>query len=156
MPAGNAGGNTTRTCQCSRDSIMALQDLAAALKLAPRSGPARRAAPLALPRCSWWPGSLVELRVLVPQNPRKSGSAAWFPTESPRTKRHSPVHGGTGAKMALLALTSLYAGSARLTILKLPAVRASTDLLKSGRSAALFLNSLRRVRAIGWDCAPHM
>src|ERR1035441_9723798 len=72
MPAGNAGGNTTRTCQCSRDSIMALQDLAAALKLAPRSGPARRAAPLALPGCSWSPGSLVELC------PR--------PTESPQVR----------------------------------------------------------------------
>ena len=28
------------------------------VELAPRSGPARRAAPLALPRCSWWPGNL--------------------------------------------------------------------------------------------------
>ena len=37
--------------------------------------------------------------------------------------------------MALLALTSLYAGSAGLTILKLPVVRAGTDLLKSGRLA---------------------
>jgi hypothetical protein len=55
---------------------MALQDLSAALKLAPRSGPARRAAPLALPGCFWWPGSVVELRVLAPQNPHKSGSAA--------------------------------------------------------------------------------
>src|ERR1035441_10406910 len=132
MPAGNAGGNTTRTCQSSRDSIMAPQDLAAALKLAPRSGPARRPAPLALAGCSWWPGSLVELRVLAPQNPHKSGSAASFPTESPRTKRHSPAHGGTGAKMASLALTSLYAGSTGLTVLELPVVRASTDLLKSG------------------------
>ena len=59
-----------------RDSIMGPQELAAALKLAPRSGPARRAAPLALPTCSWWPGSQVELRVLAPQNPHKSGSAA--------------------------------------------------------------------------------
>ena len=57
-----------------------------------------------------------------------------FPTESPRTKRHSPAHGGTGGNVALLALTSLYAGSAGLAILKLPAVRASTDLLKSGSS----------------------
>jgi len=36
--------------------------------------------------------------------------------------------------MALLALTGLYAGSAGLTILKLPAVRSGTDLLKSGSS----------------------
>ena len=57
------------------------------------------------------------------------------PTESPRTKRHSPAQGGTGAKVALLALTSLYAGSAGLTTVELPVVRASTDLLKSGRSA---------------------
>jgi hypothetical protein len=35
----------------------------------------------------------------------------------------------------MLALTSLYAGSAGLTILKLPVVRAGTDLLKSGSSA---------------------
>src|SRR5450755_2150162 len=97
-----------------------------------RSCPARRAVGVA--RCSWWPGNLVELRVVAPQNPHKSGSAASFPTESPRTKRHSPAHGGTGAKMALLALTSLYAGSAGLAILKLPVVRASTDPLKSGRS----------------------
>ena len=76
LDAGHAGGNTTRTCQWSRDSIMAPQELAAALKLAPRSGPARRAAPLALPRCSWWPGNLFELRVVAPQNPHKSGSAA--------------------------------------------------------------------------------
>ena len=55
---------------------MAPQEMAAALKLAPRSGPARRAAPLALPGCSWWPGNLVELRVVAPQNPHKSGSAA--------------------------------------------------------------------------------
>jgi hypothetical protein len=76
LDAGHAGGNTTRTCQWSQDSIMAPQEVAAALKLAPRSGPARRAAPLALPRCSWWPGNLVELRVVAPQNPHKSGSAA--------------------------------------------------------------------------------
>src|SRR5947209_3926215 len=114
---------------------MVPRELAAALEFAPRSGPARRAAPLALPRCSWWPGNLVELRVLAPQNPHKSGSAASFPTESPRTKRHSPAHGGTDAKMVLLALTSLYAGSAGLTILKLPVVRSGIDLLKSGRSA---------------------
>jgi hypothetical protein len=69
-----------------------------------------------------------------PQIPHKSGSAVRFPTESPRTKRHSPAQDGTGANMALLALTSLYAGSAGLAILKLPVVRASTDLLKSGRS----------------------
>ena len=53
---------------------MAPQEMAAALKLAPRSGPALRAAPL--PGCSWWPGNLVELRVVAPQNPHKSGSAA--------------------------------------------------------------------------------
>src|ERR1017187_5093290 len=37
--------------------------------------------------------------------------------------------------MALLALTSLYAGSARLTILELPVVRTSTDLLPDDREA---------------------
>jgi len=40
--------------------------------------------------------------------------------------------------MALLALTSLYAGSAGLTLLTAPVVRASTDLLKSGSSAIAF------------------
>jgi hypothetical protein len=41
---------------------MVPRELAGAPELAPRSGPARRAAPLALPGCSWWPGDLVELR----------------------------------------------------------------------------------------------
>jgi hypothetical protein len=59
-----------------------------------------------------------------PQISHKSGSTAWFPTESPWTKGHSPAQGGTAASMALLALTSLYAGSAGLTILELPVVRA--------------------------------
>jgi hypothetical protein len=42
------------------------------------------------------------------------------PTENPRTKRHSAAQGGTAANMALLALTSLYAGSAGLTRLTAP------------------------------------
>jgi hypothetical protein len=67
---------TRRACASGPGQHYGLQELAAALKLAPRSGPARRAAPLALPWCSWWPGSQVELRVLAPQNPHKSGSAA--------------------------------------------------------------------------------
>jgi hypothetical protein len=91
-------------------------------------------APLALPRRSWRPRNLAEMRVLGPQNPHTSGSAEWFPTESPRTKRHSPAHDGTDANMPLPPLTGLYAGSAGLTILKLPVVRAATGLLLSGRS----------------------
>jgi hypothetical protein len=80
------------------------------------------------------PGTSPSCASSVPQNPHKSGSAEWFPTESPRTKRHSPAHDGTDANMPLPPLTGLYAGSAGLTILKLPVVRAGTDLLKSGRS----------------------
>jgi hypothetical protein len=114
---------------------MTRQEPAPTLKLAPRPGlpdtPCRW-------HCTGAPDGL-ETRLScvssAPQNPHKSGSAAWFPTKSPRTKRHSPAHGGTGANMTLLALTSLYAGSAGLAILKLPVVRTSTDLLKSGRSA---------------------
>jgi hypothetical protein len=68
-----------------------------------------------------------------PQNPHKSGSAAMAPTEIPRTKRHYPAQDGTAANMALLALTSLYAGSAGLTPLTAPVVRAATDLLLTGR-----------------------
>ena len=70
----------------------------------------------------------------APQNPHKSVPATAIPTKNPRTERHYPAQDGTGANMAMLALTSLYAGSAGLTILKLPVVRAGTDLLKSGRS----------------------
>ena len=70
---------------------MAPQELAAALKLAPRSGPARRAAPLALPRCSWWPGNLVELRVVAPQNPHKSGSRRSSP-QNPHGQNGIPRH----------------------------------------------------------------
>src|ERR1700746_1034117 len=70
----------------------------------------------------------------APQNPHKSAPAAAIPTKNPRTERHYPAQDGTGVNMALLALTSLYAGSAGLTILKLPVVRAGTDLLISGRS----------------------
>src|ERR1035441_579931 len=77
-----------------------------------RSCPARRAVGVA--QVLLVAGNLGELRVLVPQNPHNSGNAAYSPTESPRTKRHPPAHGGTGAKMPLLALTSLYAGSASL------------------------------------------
>ena len=80
------------------------------------------------------PGTLPSCVSSAPQNPHKSGSAEWFPTESPRTKRHSPAHDGTDANMPLPPLTGLYAGSAGLTILKLPVVRAATDLLLSGRS----------------------
>src|ERR1035441_9970355 len=56
------------------------------------------------------------------------------PHRIPTDERHSPAHGGTGANMALLAPTSPYAGSVRLTILELPAARWGTDLLKSGSS----------------------
>jgi hypothetical protein len=54
---------------------MTLQELAEALKLAPiRFCPARRAVGVArVSLAIWEPG---ELRVLVPQNPHKSGSAA--------------------------------------------------------------------------------
>ena len=80
------------------------------------------------------PGTLPSCVSSAPQNPHKSGSARSFPTESPQAKRHSPAHDGTDANMPLPPLTGLYAGSAGLTILKLPVVRAATDLLLSGRS----------------------
>src|SRR5712691_1310609 len=41
-----------------------------------RSCPARRA--VVLPRCSWWPGNLVELRVVAAQNlKRKRWATSW-------------------------------------------------------------------------------
>ena len=69
-----------------------------------------------------------------PQNPHKSGSAGRLPTQNPRTRRHSPAHGGTAATMALLPLIGLYAGSAGLARLIAPVVPAATGLLLSGRS----------------------
>ena len=36
-----------------------------------------------------------------PQNPHKSGSAGRLPTQNPRTKRHSPAHGGTASALPL-------------------------------------------------------
>ena len=59
----------------------------------------------------------------APQNPHKSGSPAVAPTENPRTKRHSPAHGGTAASIGTLALKSLYAGSERLTSVTARVVR---------------------------------
>jgi hypothetical protein len=41
------------------------------------------------------------------------GPVARFPTESPRTKRHSPAHGGTAPTVASLLLTGLYAQAAQ-------------------------------------------
>ena len=70
-----------------------------------------------------------------PQNPHKSGSAGWLPTRNPRTRWHSPPHGGTVATMALPLLIGLYAGSAGLARWIAPVVRAATGLLVSGRSA---------------------
>jgi hypothetical protein len=64
---------TRRACASGPGQHYGLQELAAALKLAPRSGPAWRAAPLALPWCSWWPGSLVELGVLAHRIPTSPG-----------------------------------------------------------------------------------
>ena len=55
----------------------------------------------------------------IPTSPRPQGGS----TKSPRTKRHSLAHGGTAASMVSLALASIYAGSARLTILELPVAR---------------------------------
>ena len=51
-----------------------------------------------------------------PQNPHKSAATAAIPTKNPRTKRHYPAQDGTATSMALLALESLYAGSAGLTL----------------------------------------
>jgi hypothetical protein len=45
-----------------------------------------------------------------PQNPHKSGSSGLEPTRNPQTIRHYPAHGGTAARIDLLALTSHYAG----------------------------------------------
>ena len=90
----------------------------------------------------------------VPTSPRPRPAA---PTKTPRTERHYPVQDGTAASMVLLALTSLYAGSAGLTPLTAPVVRAATDLLKSGRSCvvlsgscvtALTLSSAPKIRAV--------
>ena len=78
--------------------------------------------------------SIPELRA-SPQNPHKSGSAGRLPTKNPRTRRHSPAHGGTAATMALPPLIGLYAGSAGLARLTSPVVRTATGLLVSGRSA---------------------
>jgi len=91
--------------------------------------------PLVLPGCSWRSGNLAELRVLVPHRiPTSPVRGGGFPTESPRTRRHSPAHDGTDANMPLPPLTVLYAGSTGLTILELPVVPAATGLLLSGRS----------------------
>jgi hypothetical protein len=72
-----------------------------------------------------WLAWMLEVRDLwaSPQNPHKSASAGRLPTKSPRTRRHSPARRGTAATMASLALASLYADSAGLTILELPVAR---------------------------------
>ena len=109
------------------------QELASTQKFAPRSNPAGTTRRWHLRRRCLRVGSSLSCVPSPPQNPHKSGSAARFPTESPRTKRHSPAHGGTDANMALPPLTGLYAGSAGLTMLKLLVARAATDLLLTGR-----------------------
>jgi hypothetical protein len=99
LDAGHAGGSATGTCRWSgtaswsrgrwRQRWRSHRDQV--LPGAPRRW-----------RCPDAPGvlgTLVELRVLAPQNPHKSGPQGWLPTESPRTKRHSPAHGGTDAKI---------------------------------------------------------
>ena len=139
LDAGHAGRRDGAHVPVVRAACMTAQELAAALKLA-RGHPARHAA-----RCRHCldapggSGTSVSCVSPVPQNPHKSGSAARFPTESPRTKRHSPAHGGTAANMALVALTGLYAGSAGLAMLKLCVARSGTDLLLSGRSKVRIL-----------------
>src|SRR5579871_5816193 len=47
-----------------------------------------------------------------PQNSPQIRVFGGDPTENPRTKRHCLAQGGTAANMVLLALPSLYAGSA--------------------------------------------
>ncbi len=69
------------------------------------------------------PGESVPDLWASPQNPHKPASAGRLPTKSPRTRRHSLAHGGTAASMVSLALASIYAGSAELTILELPVAR---------------------------------
>jgi hypothetical protein len=76
-------------------------------RTATRSCPAHRAVGVARAL----QGTSLRCASSAPQNSRKSGSTAWFPTESPRTKRHSPAHGGTNANMALPPLIGLYAGA---------------------------------------------
>jgi hypothetical protein len=66
----------------------------------------------------------------IPTSPPPQGR---LPTENPRTRRHSPAHGGTAATMAVLVLTSPYAGSAGLTPLTARVAPATTDLLLTGR-----------------------
>ena len=66
----------------------------------------------------------------VPTSPRPRPAA---PTQTPRTERHYPAQDGTAANMALLALTSLYAGSAGPAPLTALVARAATDLLLTGR-----------------------
>jgi hypothetical protein len=101
----------------------------AGARTAIRSCPARRAVGVARVLLVTWLSCVSS----APQNPHKSGPRRWLPTGSPRTKRHSPAHGGTSANMALLALTSLYAGSAGLTPSAALVARAATGLLLTGR-----------------------
>ena len=132
---GMPGSRTTRTCQRPGAACVTLAGTGdnAEGRIVIRSWLAHRAGGIA--RVLLAAGNLAEPRVLGPTEFPQVRSTAWFPTESPRTKRHSPAHGGTDANMPLLALTGLYAGSAGLTMLKLPVVLAGTDLLVSGRSA---------------------
>jgi hypothetical protein len=134
LDAGHAGGSTTGTCQWSRTawsrgrwrqrwSSHRDQVLPGAARRWRRPG-----APGGLGTwlsCVSWPHR-------IPTSPGRGGGSP----QNPHGRNGIPRY--TAARMLtwpLLALTSLYAGSAGLTIVKLPVVRSGTDLLKSGRSA---------------------
>jgi hypothetical protein len=77
--------------------------------------------------------SLTPCPLGAPQSPHNSAPAPGGTHNNPRTKRHYPAHGGTSANVALLALASLYAGSAGLTPSAALVARAATGLLLTGR-----------------------
>jgi hypothetical protein len=82
-----------------RDSIHDPRELASTLKFAPRSILRARHDVGICAGALGGPGTSPSCVSSSPQNPHKSGAAEWFPTESPRTIRHSPAHGGTDANM---------------------------------------------------------
>src|ERR1700741_4488018 len=74
---------------------------------------------------------------MSPQNPHKPAPALGAPTKTPRTERHYPAQDGTAANMALLALTSLYAGSAGADAIDRPSV--NRQVIRSSPIAELRL-----------------
>ena len=69
-----------------------------------------------------------------PQIPHKFGFSGVIPTRYPQTIRHSPAHGGTAARMGLLALASKDAGRTGWRGSRSRMTQGATDPLLSGRS----------------------